>query len=33
MLTEPLGWLMLGFGTISGIIGWVTIQKIVRIEV
>ncbi|WP_318506918.1 type II secretion system F family protein [Bacillus sp. T3] len=33
MLTHPLGWTFLGFGTISGIIGWFVIQKIVNIEV
>ncbi|MFC4767941.1 type II secretion system F family protein [Effusibacillus consociatus] len=33
MLTHPLGWLLLGSGTVSGFIGWMTIRKIVRIEV
>jgi tight adherence protein B len=33
MLTHPLGWGMLGLGSISGMLGWIMIQKIVRIEV
>jgi tight adherence protein B len=33
MLTHPLGWAMLGLGGISGMLGWIIIQKIVRIEV
>ncbi|WP_051120182.1 type II secretion system F family protein [Bacillus sp. 1NLA3E] len=33
MLTQPLGWTMLGVGAVSGIIGWFVIQKIVNIEV
>jgi tight adherence protein B len=33
MFSHPLGWLLLGGGTMSGIIGWVVIQKIVTIEV
>ncbi|MBO8172219.1 MAG: type II secretion system F family protein [Bacillaceae bacterium] len=33
LLTHPLGWLMLGCGTITGITGWLFIRKIVRIEV
>ncbi|WP_052352884.1 type II secretion system F family protein [Neobacillus dielmonensis] len=33
MLEHPLGWLMLFVATISTIIGWMFIQKIIRIEV
>ncbi|MEW9672593.1 type II secretion system F family protein [Ammoniphilus sp. 3BR4] len=33
MLTQPLGWAMLGGSVISGLMGWVFIQKIIRIEV
>lgn len=33
MLHHPLGKVFLGVGILSGIIGWVVIQKIVRIEV
>jgi tight adherence protein B len=33
MLTHPLGWFLLSMGAISGIIGWLIIQKIVNIEV
>ncbi|MEH7381306.1 type II secretion system F family protein [Bacillus sp. JJ1533] len=33
LLSHPLGWTLLGFGAISGIIGWLLIQKIIKIEV
>ncbi|WP_377890031.1 type II secretion system F family protein [Alkalihalobacillus sp. R86527] len=33
MIDYPLGWVLLGAGTISLIVGWFIIQKIVRIEV
>lgn len=33
MLTHPLGWMLLGAGVVSGLIGWIVIRKIVRIEV
>lgn len=33
MLEHPLGWIMLFFGAISIFIGWVLIQKIIKIEV
>ncbi|OIJ11051.1 hypothetical protein BKP37_16710 [Anaerobacillus alkalilacustris] len=33
MFSHPLGWLLLAGGTISGILGWIFIQKVVTIEV
>ncbi|MDR7079953.1 Flp pilus assembly protein TadB [Neobacillus niacini] len=33
MLEHPLGWALLFVGSVSIIIGWVIIQKIIRIEV
>jgi tight adherence protein B len=33
MIQHPLGWVMLGVGLVSGMIGWFTIQKIINIEV
>lgn len=33
MLSHPLGWALLGGGIISGILGWIFIQKVVSIEV
>ncbi|THE10601.1 type II secretion system F family protein [Bacillus timonensis] len=33
LLSHPLGWTLLGFGAVSGIIGWLLIQKIIKIEV
>lgn len=33
MLEHPIGWALIGGGIISGIIGWIVIQKIVTIEV
>jgi tight adherence protein B len=33
MLEHPLGWMMLSIASVSIIIGWVVIQKIIRIEV
>jgi tight adherence protein B len=33
MLQHPIGWLMLGMGIISLTIGWIFIQRIVKIEV
>jgi tight adherence protein B len=33
MIEHPLGWLLLGMGSISIIIGWFVIQKIIKIEV
>lgn len=33
MLEHPLGWLMVSFAIISGVIGWALIQKIIKIEV
>lgn len=33
MFTHPLGWVFICFGVITGLIGWFSIQKIVRIEV
>ncbi|GAX91527.1 type II secretion system F family protein [Effusibacillus lacus] len=33
MLHHPLGWLLLAMGTVSGFIGWMTIRKIIQIEV
>ncbi|MDX5474265.1 MAG: type II secretion system F family protein [Bacillaceae bacterium] len=33
MFSHPLGWLLLGGGLFSGILGWVFIQKVVTIEV
>ncbi|MGO4886399.1 type II secretion system F family protein [Anaerobacillus sp. MEB173] len=33
MFTHPLGWVLLGGGTVSGILGWIFIQKVVTIEV
>ncbi|WP_194841293.1 type II secretion system F family protein [Salinibacillus xinjiangensis] len=33
MLQHPLGLVLLGLGAVSGFIGWMVIQKIVRIEV
>lgn len=33
LLTHPIGWMLLGMGAVSGLIGWIAIRKIVRIEV
>ncbi|MFT4416827.1 type II secretion system F family protein [Fredinandcohnia humi] len=33
LLTHPLGWTLLTFGALSGLLGWVLIQKIIKIEV
>jgi tight adherence protein B len=33
MLTHPLGWVLLGGGVVSGILGWIFIKKVVTIEV
>jgi tight adherence protein B len=33
MLTHPLGWGMLGGGVCSGVLGWLMIQKMIKIEV
>jgi tight adherence protein B len=33
MFSHPLGWVLLGGGTLSGILGWIFIQKVVTIEV
>jgi tight adherence protein B len=33
LLTHPIGWMLLGMGAVSGLIGWMAIRKIVRIEV
>ncbi len=33
MLEHPLGWMMLSIASVSIVIGWVVIQKIIRIEV
>ncbi|WP_180994375.1 type II secretion system F family protein [Bacillus sp. Marseille-P3661] len=33
MLSHPLGWVLLGAGSISAILGWFFIQKVVTIEV
>lgn len=33
LVSHPLGWTLLGFGAISGMVGWLLIQKIIKIEV
>jgi tight adherence protein B len=33
MLSHPLGWVLLGGGVLSGILGWIFIHKIVTVEV
>lgn len=33
MLSHPLGWVLIACGACSGMIGWLVIQKIIRIEV
>nr|WP_302328460.1 type II secretion system F family protein [Salirhabdus salicampi] len=33
MLTHPVGWLLLGLGIVSGVFGWILIQRIIKIEV
>lgn len=33
LISHPLGWTLLGFGAISGMLGWFLIQKIIKIEV
>lgn len=33
MFAHPLGWVLLGTGVLSGLLGWIFIQKIVTIEV
>ncbi len=33
MFSHPLGWVLLGGGTLSGIMGWIFIKKVVTIEV
>lgn len=33
LLTHPLGWMLLGTGAVSGLIGWIAIRTIVQIEV
>ncbi len=33
MINHPLGWFMLGIGSLMGLLGWFFIQKIVKIEV
>jgi tight adherence protein B len=33
MFSHPLGWILLGIGAFSGVLGWIFIQKVVTIEV